>query len=173
MNFLEIITKLFGNKAQKDMRAIQPYVDKTKAAYETIDALSNDELRAHSQALMDRIQADVADRKNRIAELKASIEGTPIEKREKIYNEVDKLEKEIREQYEITLTDILPEAFAIVKSTARRFAQNETIEVTATEFDKNLAADPRFDFVEINGDKALYHNHWMAGGNEITWDMVH
>ena len=115
----------------------------------------------------------MADRKNRIAELKASIEGTPIEKREKIYNEVDKLEKEIREQYEITLTEILPEAFAIVKSTARRFAENETIEVTATEFDKNLAADPRFDFVEINGDKALYHNHWMAGGNEITWDMVH
>ncbi|MBR7155142.1 MAG: preprotein translocase subunit SecA [Paludibacteraceae bacterium] len=173
MNFIEIITKLFGNKAQKDMRAIQPYVDKVKAAYETIDALSHDELRARSQALMDSLQEAVVDKKNRIAELKASIEGTPIEKREKIYNEVDKLEKEIREVYEVKLTEMLPEAFAIVKSTARRFAENETITVTATEMDKNLAADPRFDFVEIEGDKAVYHNHWMAGGNEIKWDMIH
>ena len=173
MNFIEIITKLFGNKAQKDMRAIQPIVDQIKAQYETIDALSNDELRAHSWALMDKLQMTVKDRKDRIAELKASIEGTPIEKREKIYNEVDKLEKEIKDEYEHVLNDILPEAYAIVKSTARRFAQNETVEVTATEMDKNLAADPRFDFVEIEGDKAIYQNHWMAGGNEITWDMIH
>ena len=155
MNFLEVITKLFGNKAQKDMRAIQPYVDKIKAEYERIDALSHDELRAHSQALMDALQEAVKEKKNRIAELKASIEGTPIEKREKIYNEVDKLEKEIREIYEAKLTEMLPEALAIVNSTARRFAQNETIEVTATEMDKNLAADPRFDFVTIEGDKAI------------------
>ena len=173
MNFIEIITKLFGNKAQKDMRAIQPVVDQIKAEYEKIDALSNDELRAHSWALMDKLQAAVADRKARIAELKASIEGTPIEKREKIYNEVDKLEKEIKDTYEEVLTEILPEAYAIVKSTARRFAQSETVEVTATEMDKNLAADPRFDFVEIDGDKAIYANHWMAGGNEIKWDMIH
>ncbi len=173
MNFLEIITKLFGNKAQKDMRAIQPIVDQIKAEYEKIDALSNDELRAHSWALMDKLQAAVADKKARIAELKASIEGTPIEKREKIYNEVDKLEKEIKEVYERVLNEILPEAFAIVKSTARRFALQKTVEVTATEMDKNLAADPRFDFVEIKGDKAVYANHWMAGGNEITWDMIH
>ena len=173
MNFLEIITKLFGNKAQKDMRAIQPIVDQIKAQYEIIDALSNDELRAHSFALMDKLQDAVKDRKARIAELKASIEGTPIEKREKIYNEVDKLEKEIKDRYEEVLNEILPEAYAIVKSTARRFAQNETVEVTATELDKNLAADPRFDFVEIDGDKALYHNHWIAGGNEIHWDMIH
>ena len=166
MNFLEVITKLFGNKAQKDMRAIQPYVDKIKAEYERIDALSHDELRAHSQALMDALQEAVKEKKNRI-------EGTPIEKREKIYNEVDKLEKEIREIYEVKLTEMLPEAFAIVKSTARRFAENETIEVTATEMDKNLAADPRFDFVTIEGDKAVYVNHWMAGGNEIKWDMIH
>ena len=173
MNFLEIITKLFGNKAQKDMRAIQPVVDQIKAQYETIDALSNDELRAHSWALMDKLQAAVADKKARISELKASIEGTPIEKREKIYNEVDKLEKEIKDKYEEVLTEILPEAYAIVKSTARRFAQNDTVVVTAMEMDKNLAADPRFDFVEIDGDKAVYANHWMAGGNEIKWDMIH
>lgn len=177
MNFIEIITKLFGNKAQKDMRAIQPVVEQIKAKYEEIDALSNDDLRARSWALMDKLQAAVKDRKDRIAELKASIEATPIEKREKIYNEVDKLEKEIKEEYERVLNEILPEAYAIVKSTARRFAQNETVEVTATEMDRSLAADPRFDFVEIVGGdnlaKAVYKNHWMAGGNEITWDMIH
>ena len=172
MNFLEIITKLFGNKAQKDMRAIQPIVDQIKAEYEKIDQLSNDELRARSWALMDKLQAAVADRKKRIAELKASIEGTEIERREKIYNEVDKLEKEIKEEYEKVLNEILPEAYAIVKSTARRFAQNETVEVTASEFDKKLAAESR-DFVEIQGDKAIWHNHWRAGGNEVTWDMIH
>ncbi len=171
MNFVEIITKLFGNKAQKDMRAIQPIVDQIKASYEEIDAVSNDELRAHSWALMDKLQAAVKDRKDRIAELKASIEGTPIEKREKIYNEVDKLEKEIKEEYERVLNEILPEAFAIVKSAARRFAQNETVEVTASDMDRDLAANN--DFVEIDGDKAIWHNHWMAGGNEITWDMIH
>ena len=173
MNFLAIITKLFGNKQEKDIRAIQPIVDQVKAAYEQIDALSNDELRAHSRALMDKLQAAVADKKARIAELKASIEETPIEKREKIYNEVDKLEKEIKDKYEEVLKEILPEAFAIVKSAARRFAQSETVEVTASQMDKDLAANPRYDFIEIIGEKAIYHNHWMAGGNEITWDMVH
>ena len=173
MNFLGIITKLFGNKAQKDMRAIQPIVDQIKAEYEKIDALSNDELRARSWALMDLLQEAVKPQKTRIAELKASIEETPIDKREKIYNEVDKLEKEIKEVYEKKLTEILPQAFAIVKSAARRFAQAEAVVVTANEMDRNLAADPRFDFIDIDGDKAIYHNHWMAGGNEITWDMIH
>ncbi len=173
MNFIQLITKLFGNKAQKDMRAIMPYVEKIKAAYTEIDALSNDELRARSQALMDKIQARVADKKQKIQELKAGIESLEIEQREKVYNEVDRLEKEIKTDYETILDEMLPEAFAIVKSTAHRFAENETVVVTATEQDKNLAADPRFDFVEIDGDKAIYHNHWTAGGNEITWDMVH
>ena len=173
MNFIQLITKLFGNKAQKDMRAIMPYVEKIKAAYTEIDALSNDELRARSQALMDKIQAHVADKKQKITDLKASIESLEIEQREKVYNEVDRLEKEIKTDYETILDEMLPEAFSIVKSTAHRFAENETVIVTATEQDKNLAADPRFDFVEIDGDKAIYHNHWTAGGNEITWDMVH
>ncbi|MBR0064707.1 MAG: preprotein translocase subunit SecA [Paludibacteraceae bacterium] len=173
MNFLEIITKLFGNKAQKDMRAIQPVVEQIKAQYEHIDKLSNDELRSHSWALMDKLQQAVRQQKAEISRLKDSIEETPIEKREKIYNEVDRLEKEIKEVYEQVLTQILPEAFAIVKSTARRFAESDTVVVTATQMDKDLAADSRFDFVGIDGDKAVYHNHWMAGGNEITWDMVH
>ena len=177
MDFLGLITKLFGNKAQKDMKAIQPIVDQIKAQYEVIDALSNDELRAHSWALMDKLKAAVADKKSQIADLKSQIETTPIEKREKIYNEVDKLEKEIKDKYEEVLNEILPEAYAIVKSTARRFAESETVEVTATEMDRALAADPRFDFVEIVGGdnlaKAVYKNHWMAGGNEIKWDMIH
>ena len=177
MDFLGLITKLFGNKAQKDMKAIQPIVDQIKAQYEVIDALSNDELRAHSWALMDKLKAAVADKKSQIANLKSQIETTPIEKREKIYNEVDKLEKEIKDKYEEVLNEILPEAYAIVKSTARRFAESETVEVTATEMDRALAADPRFDFVEIVGSdnlaKAVYKNHWMAGGNEIKWDMIH
>ena len=173
MSILEIITKLFGNKAQKDMRAIQPVVNKIKAEYEKIDQLSNDELRAHSAALMAKVAERVADKKARIAELKANIEELEIDKREKVYNEVDKLEKEIKENYKQVLDEILPEAYAIVKSTARRFAQNERVVVTATQMDKDLAANPRFDFVEIDGDKAIYLNHWVAGGNEITWDMIH
>ena len=173
MNIVEFITKLFGNKAQKDMREIQPYVDLVKAVYPEIDALSNDQLRARSQALMDKIAASVAPQKAKMAELRASIEELEIDKREKVYQQIDDIEKEVKEQYKVILMEVLPEAFAIVKSTARRFAQSESIEVTATQMDKDLAANPRFDFVEIEGDKAIYHNHWMAGGNEITWDMVH
>lgn len=173
MTFLELVTKLFGNKAQKDMRAIQPVVDKIKAEYEKIDKLSNDELRAYSASLMAKVAERVADKKARIAELRASIEELEIDKREKVYNEIDKLEKEIKESYKAVLDEILPEAYAIVKSTARRFAENEQVVVTANDMDKDLAADPRFDFVKIDGDKAIYFNHWVAGGNEITWDMIH
>ena len=173
MNIIEFITKLFGNKAQKDMREIQPYVDQVKAVYPEIDALSNDALRARSQALMDKIAATVAPQKTKIAELRASIEALEIDKREKVYQQIDDLEKEIKEQYKVILMELLPEAFAIVKSTARRFAESESIEVTATQRDRDMAADARYDFIEIDGEKAIYHNHWMAGGNEITWDMVH
>ncbi|MCQ2341971.1 MAG: preprotein translocase subunit SecA [Paludibacteraceae bacterium] len=173
MSFISIISSLFGNKSQRDMKEIQPYVDKIKSVYGEIDALSHDELRSRSQALMDKIQDRVKDKKARIAELKSGIEDLEIDKREKVYDEVDKLEKEIKEDYKNILDEILPEAFAIVKSTARRFAENETIEVTATPMDRDLAADERFDFVEINGDKAIYKNHWMAGGNEVYWNMIH
>ena len=173
MSFIELISKLFGNKSQRDMREVKPYVDKIKAAYAEIDNLSNDELRKRSADLMALIQERVSGQKNRIKELKTGIEELEIDKREKVYSEIDKLEKEIKELYKQTLLEVLPQAFAIVKSTARRFAENETIEVTATEMDRDLAADSRFDFVEIAGDKAIYRNHWTAGGNEITWDMVH
>ncbi len=155
------------------MKEIQPYVEQIKTAYEQIDQLDNDQLRARSQALMQQIQDRVKDKKARIAELKAGIEVLEIDQREKVYNEVDKIEKDIQESYKQVLDEILPEAYAIVKSTARRFAQNEDVVVTATQMDRDLAADERFDFVDIDGDKAIYHNHWTAGGNEITWDMIH
>ena len=173
MGFVEIITKLFGNKSQKDMQAVMPYVEKIKAIYSEIDALNHDELRTRSVALMQQLQDAVAADKNRIAELKASIESLEIDQREKVYNEIDRLEKEVHTIYDKKLNDILPEAFAIVKSTARRFAENDTITVTATQMDRDLAADTRFDFVEIDGDKAIYYNSWTAGGNEVVWDMVH
>ena len=143
MNIIELITKLFGNKAQKDMREIQPYVDQVKAVYPEIDALSNDELRARSQALMDKIAATVAPKKSKIAELRASIEELEIDKREKVYQQIDDIEKEIKEQYKIVLMEVLPEAFAIVKSTARRFAESEAITVTASQRDRDMAADAR------------------------------
>jgi preprotein translocase subunit SecA len=173
MGFIDIITKLFGNKSQKDMKAIMPYVEQVKAVYNQIDALSDDELRDKSAALMSRLQEAVADKKSRILALKSNIETIEIDQREKVYNEIDHLEKEVLDIYDKTLMNILPEAFAIVKSTARRFTENESIVVRATQMDRDLAADTRFDFVDIEGDKAIYHNSWTAGGNEVIWDMVH
>ncbi len=171
MGFNEFISKLFGNKASRDMREIQPWVNKVKAVYPQISALSNDELRAASAALKAKIQGSVTAQRAKIAELKAGIEEIELEKREAVFNQIDKLEKEVLEVLDKALDEALPEAFAIVKDSARRFAENETIEVTATEFDRNLAA--KFDFVSIDGDKAIYRNHWQAGGNDTVWDMVH
>ncbi len=171
MGFNEFISKLFGNKASRDRREIAPWVEKIKAAYPAISALSNDELRAATAALKEKIQGTVTEERKKIAELKASIEDTELEKRESIFNQIDKLEKEVLEKLDEALDKALPEAFAIVKDTARRFTENETIEVTATEFDRNLAA--KHDFVTIEGDKAIYKNHWTAGGNDTVWNMVH
>ena len=171
MGFNDFLKKLVGNKAQRDMREISPYVEEIKAAYEDIKKLSNDELRKHTEILKQRIQDEIAPENNRIAELKSSIEDTEIYLREKIYNEIDKLEKDIENKIENVLNEILPEAFAIMKDTARRFYENDETVVTANDFDRNLAA--KYDFVRIEGDKAIYRNEWMAGGNMIKWDMVH
>lgn len=171
MGLGDLFKKIMGNKAQRDMKEISPEVEKIKAAYENIKTLSNDELRARTEVLKAKIQDAVAPENNRIAELKASIEETELHLREKIYNEVDKLEKEITEKIEKVLEEILPEAFAIVKDTARRFTENAQTVVTATDFDRNLAA--KYDFVSVEGDKAIYKNEWTAGGNLIKWEMVH
>ena len=171
MGFNEFISRLFGNKASRDRKEIEPWVEKIKAAYPAISALSNDELRAATTALKEKIQGTVTAERAKIAELKESIENTELEKRESIFNQIDKLEKEVLEKLDKALDQALPEAFAIVKDTARRFAENETIEVTATEFDRELAV--KHGFVTIEGDKAIYKNHWQAGGNETVWNMVH
>ena len=171
MGFNDFLSKLFGNKSQRDLKEIMPYVDKIKAVYPEIEKLSNDQLRDRTEAIKRRIADYVAEEKKRIIVLKESVESTPIDQREEIYTEVDKLEKNIADKYENVLLEVLPEVFAIVKDTARRFAASETIEVTANDFDRDLAT--KHDFVEIQDDKAIYYNHWIAGGNEVTWDMVH
>ena len=178
MGLAEIFKKLFGTKADRDMKAIRPILDKVLAAYAEIDALSDDQLRAKTLELKAFVADKIAADEKRIAEIKLELEGDiDIDQKEKLATESDKLTKKIDEDIEAALNEILPQAFAIVKSTARRFAQNSEIVVEATEFDRNLSA--KSDFVEIrqgeNGgpDKAVWHNSWMAGGNKITWDMVH
>lgn len=171
MGFNEFMTKLFGNKSQRDLKEITPYVNKIKAVYPSIQQLSNDELRAKVDEIKQRIQDYVADERAKVEELRKGIDDKELEEREAIWTEVDKIEKNITDKMEVVLEEVLPEVFAIVKDTARRFAENENIVVTANNFDRDLAA--KHDFVDIDGDKAIYHNHWMAGGNEITWDMIH
>ncbi|MDR0750016.1 MAG: preprotein translocase subunit SecA [Tannerellaceae bacterium] len=171
MGFNEFMTKLFGNKSQRDLKEIDPYVRKIQAVYPTIEVLSNDELRAKTGEIKERIQNYVAAERARVAELRQGIEDKELEEREAIWAEIDKIEKEITEKMEVALEESLPEVFAIVKDTARRFAQNEEIVVTANQFDRDLAA--KHDFVRIEDDKAIYQNHWEAGGNEIVWDMIH
>lgn len=173
MNFNSILSALFGNKSTRDIKKIQPLVDKVKEAYPAIQALSNDELRAKSKEIQQYVQNSCAEQKKQIAELKGRIEQTPIDEREPIFNQIDKLEKESLETLEKALDEVYPVAFSIVKDTARRFTENEETVVTATDFDRELAADPEKDFVTIDGDKAIYHNHWTAGGNDLKWEMVH
>ena len=172
MGFNEFIGKLFGNKASRDMKEIKPWVDKVKAVYPEISKLSNDELRARTEELKKYIKASAVEECKKIEELKASIEATDIEKREPIFAQIDKLEKEVLEKYEKALDEVHPQAFAIVKDTARRFTENEEIVVTATDFDRQLAGQGK-DFVRIEDDKAIWKNHWIAGGNEMQWAMVH
>ncbi len=168
-----IIKLLFGSKADKDRKEVQPYIDRIKAVYPTIEKLTNDELRAHSAGLMRQIADHIADDEARIVEMKARLEqpATSLDEKEKISKEIDTTTKRIDEKIEEVLDRILPEAFAIMKDTARRFAQNDTVVVTATAFDRELAAEK--EFVTIEGDKAVYATHWTAGGNDVKWDMVH
>ena len=171
MNFNDLLKKLFGNKSQRDLKEIQPWVDKVKAVYPAIEKLSNDELRARTQAIMQGLQDSVAADRKKIDELKAGVESLEVEKREAVWNEIDKIKKNVLETLEKGLMDALPEVFAIVKNTGYRFANNETVVVTATDMDRELAATK--DFVTIDGDKAIYSTTWSAGGNPVHWDMVH
>ena len=171
MGFNEFLSSIFGNKATRDMKEIKPWVDKVKAAYPEIAALDNDALRAKTEELKAYIRNSAAEQRSKVEELKASVENTELEEREELFAQIDKLEKEILDIYEKALDEVLPAAFSIVKETAKRFSENEEIMVTATEFDRHLAATK--DFVRIEGDKAIYQNHWVAGGNDTVWNMVH
>ena len=171
MGFNEFLSSIFGNKATRDMKEIKPWVDKVKAAYPEIAALYNDALRAKTEELKAYIRNSAAEQRSKVEELKASVENTELEEREELFAQIDKLEKEILDIYEKALDEVLPAAFSIVKETAKRFSENEEITVTATEFDRHLAATK--DFVRIEGDKAIYQNHWVAGGNDTVWNMVH
>ncbi|OUP06351.1 preprotein translocase subunit SecA [Mediterranea sp. An20] len=171
MGFNDFLSSIFGNKSTRDMKEIQPWVNKVKAAYPEIQKLDNDALRAKTQELKEYIRNSAAEQRAKVDELKAKVESTELEDREELFNQIDKIEKEILDIYEKALDEVLPTAFAIVKDTARRFTENEEIVVTATDFDRQLAATK--DFVRIEDDKAIYVNHWKAGGNEITWNMVH
>lgn len=173
MNLTKILTSLFGNKSTRDMKLIQPLVEKVKAAYPEIQKLDNDQLRQRTKDIQRHVQESAKTQKDEIERLKATIEDTPIDERSEIFNQIDKLEKEALEIYEDALNEVMPEVFSIVKETARRFAENEETVVTATDFDRELAADPKKDFITIDGDKAIYHNHWTAGGNDLKWEMVH
>ena len=173
MNFNQILRSLFGDKASRDMKLIQPVVEQVKAAYPAIQQLDNDALRQRSKDIQRQVQESAKQQKEEIEKLKATIEDTPIDERADIFAKIDKIEKEVLDIYEKALNEVLPEVFAIVKDTARRFAENEETIVTATDFDRELAADPRKDFITIDGDKAIYHNHWTAGGNDLKWEMVH
>lgn len=172
MAIASILKKVFGSKADRDLKQIRPVLNKVLEAYGPIDKLSNDELRAKTEELKARLRECEAPFEKRIAEIKAKLdEDIPVHEKESLATESDKLVKDEDAEIEKVLEEILPEAFAIMKSTARRFKENATIEVTANDFDRALSIN--HDFVHIEGDKAVYQNHWIAGGNEVTWDMVH
>ncbi len=172
MSLNSILSKLFGNKSQRDLKEIQPIVDQINALGPRMKELTNDELRD----TINRIKQELADATSAdttaIAEIKNKIEELPFDERQPLWDDIDNREKNILETYEKELDRVLPTVFAAMRETAARFAANETIEVTATDMDRDLAAAGK-DFVSIEGDKAIYRNHWMAGGNEIKWDMVH
>ena len=171
MGFNEILSSIFGNKATRDMKEIKPWVDKVKAAYPEVAALDNDALRTKTEELKAYIRNSASEQRAKVEELKASVESIELEEREEVFAQIDKIEKEILDIYEKALDEVLPVAFSIVKETAKRFSENEEVVVTATEFDRHLAATK--DFVRIEGDKAIYQNHWVAGGNDTVWNMIH
>ena len=172
MALSDIIKKFFGNKSDRDMKKIMPIIKEIKAVSPEIEQLSNDELRGRTADIRRMLQESVKTQRDEIASIKAQIETIDYEEREPLWERIDKIEKEILDVLEDKLNEVLPQVFAIVKETARRFSQNETIEVTATQMDRDLCAQGK-DFVKVEGDKAIYYNHWVAGGNETVWNMVH
>ncbi len=172
MSFTDVFKKVFGSKAERDLKQLKPMLDKVLASYDIVDKLSNDGLRAKSAELKRIVRERIATDEARIAEIKSELEKEiPLDKKEQLATEQDKLVKQVDEKIEKVLDEILPDAFAVMKSTARRFYENEIVKVTASDFDRDLST--KKDFVTVEGEYAYWKNHWMAGGNEITWDMVH
>ena len=171
--FDKILTKFFGNKSERDINEVKPILEKIKAIYPEIESLTNDQLREKSQNLKQKVRDYIKEDDVRLIKLKEEVESDELDvhEKEKLYKEIDLVGKQIDEKIEQILDEILPEAFAIIKDTARRFTQNETIPVTATDFDRNLSATK--DFVKIEGENAIYLNNWIAAGNKVTWDMIH
>ncbi len=173
---LSLIKKFLGNKSERDIKVLTPFAEKIYAAYEIISKLSNNELRAKTIEFKDKIKAYIEQEEKEIKELRDKIEADidnaiDINEKEKIYSRIDELDKKITKKIEEILNELLPEAFSVMKETAKRFKEHDVVEVTATDMDKDMAA--KRESIEIKGDTALYHNKWMAGGNMITWDMVH
>lgn len=171
---MSILSKLFGNKSQRDLKEIQPILDSCLKAYEHIKTLSNDDLRGKTIEFKQRIADYIKEEEKELNEYQDQVQNDlemSIEKKQQIYQHIDKLEKDIYEKIQKVLDEILPEAFAVVKETAKRFSENDRVEVTANDFDRDLSS--KMDCVNIEGDKAYYNNRWMAGGNEIMWNMVH
>lgn len=168
-----LLAKLFGNKSDRDIKEIMPFVTAAKDEYAKLTNITNDQLRAKSLDLQSRINQYIADENNKIAEIRATLDSDTIEmdERENYYKQIDEIEKTIDDKIEKVLDEILPEAFAIIKETARRFKENQYLEVTATQMDRDIAASR--NSVTIVGDKARWENSWIAGGTEIAWDMVH
>ena len=172
MSFNSFLSKIFGNKSQRDLKEIQPIVNKIKALGPQMKELSNDQLRDAISTVRADIKSAINEDEQAIATTKEKIETLPFDKRQELWDEIDRHEKNILDTIENKLNEHLPTVFAALRETAARFAANETVEVTATQMDRDLAAAGK-DFMSIEGDKAIYKNHWMAGGNEIKWDMVH
>ncbi len=172
MSFNSFLKSIFGNKSDRDLKKLMPIVHEIQKVYPEIEQLSNDELRERSASIRQEIRDCVQPQRDEIDAIKAEIETLDYEEREPLWNKIDKIKKDMLSHIEDKLNEVLPVVFAIVKETAKRFSENETIEVTATDFDRKLAADGH-DFLDIDGDKAIYYNHWEAGGNEMTWNMVH
>ncbi|WP_461638140.1 preprotein translocase subunit SecA [Labilibaculum euxinus] len=174
MGFIDsTLGKLFGNKSDRDLKELSPYLGRIKAEYDRITTLSNDDLRGESVKLKQRIQDFIQAEKDEIQSLKDKIDvgELSINEREEIYDRIDGIEKKIDDKIEEVLEEILPTAFAVVKDTARRFTENTELEVTASKFDRDLA--PYYDNIQIDGDTAVYFNSWVAGGTEIKWNMIH
>ncbi len=170
----DFLKKLLGTKSEKDIKSLESKVEEINALFNTFQSISNNELRQKSAGLKASAQEAITAENNKISEIRGRIESNPemdVNQKEELYKEIDEIEKEITKKLEEALTELLPQAFAILKETARRFKENPELEVDATDFDRNLAKKQKN--VEIRGDKAVYHNKWLAAGNEITWDMVH